>query len=89
MAYLEPTTPGDFVVDPHEPPYSDTEREAAAWFRRMGGGPSALTGRADPCPHVTVCATLDACLEKMCWYRRYQRQIEAHLTTHGLQPHGR
>ncbi len=83
--FIEPDDAGVFLVDPKEPRFTEDEIAQARRIRMTLPHPQSL--RADLCPHREPCGSVPACLERIAWYRRYQAQIEAHLTEHDLQPH--
>ncbi len=80
MSFLGKDEHGDFIFDPNEAPFEEHEIDRASryltlWMnaRRPRGEPAA-----GPCPHEEYpCASQSECVEKIAWWRRYIREIEA------------
>ncbi len=78
--FIPKTEAGEYPADPNEPPFADWEiargRDLLKAWR--GGHRQAGQPSAGPCPHeAAFCESELECLEKIAWWRRYLREIEA------------
>ena len=79
MSFVKPRQDGQFIWDPNEPDFSTAEISTAQALRE-NHTPDASLRRRDQCPHTPgPCSSTIECLEKIAWYLRYQREIEAWL----------
>lgn len=65
-----------YTWDPAEPPFTADELDHARHIRQHEN-PAPGLKRRDRCPHAAMCHNVTECVEKIAWYLRYRKDLEA------------